>query len=47
MPRLTLTRAAWLAVADELAGPHRGAAPPDLQERVRALLRQVPADEPD
>ena len=47
MPRLTQTRAEWLAVADELAGPHRAAAPPGLEERVRALLREVPADWPD
>ena len=42
MPRLTHTRDEWMAVADELAAPHR-AAPPGLEERVRALLREVPA----
>ena len=47
MPRLTLTRAEWLAVAEALADLHRGGAPPGLEARVRALLRQVPADEPD
>lgn len=47
MPRLTHTRAEWLAVADELAGSHRAAAPPGLAERVRAMLREVPADWPD
>ena len=47
MPRLTHTRAEWLAVADELAGSHRAAAPPGLAERIRALLREVPTDWPD
>ena len=47
MPRLTHTRAEWMAVADELAAPHRAAAPPGLEERVRALLREVPAGWPD
>ncbi len=47
MPRLTQTRAEWLAVADELAGTRRAAAPPGLAERVRALLRGVPAGWPD
>ena len=47
MPRFTQTRAEWMAVADELAGPHRAAAPPGLEERVRALLRGVPAGWPD
>ena len=46
MPRLTHTRAEWLAVADELVAPHRPA-PPGLAERVRALLREVPAGWPD
>ena len=47
MPRLTLTRAEWLAVAEALADPHRGPAPPGLEERVCALLRGVPASRPD
>lgn len=47
MPRLTHTRDEWRAVADELAAPHRLAAPPGLEQRVRALLREVPADWPD
>ena len=47
MPRLTHTRAEWLAVADELAAPHRSAAPPGLEERVRTLLAKVPAGWPD
>ena len=46
MPRLTHTGAEWAAVAEELAAPHR-AAPPGLAERVRALLRAVPAGWPD
>ena len=44
---MTLARGEWLAVADELAGPHRAASPPGLEERVRALLRGVPSDWPD
>lgn len=47
MPRLTLIRAEWLAVADELAGAHRAAAPPGLEDRVRALLQRVPGGWPD
>ena len=47
MPRMTLSRAEWLAVADELAGPHHDAAPPGLAERVHALLPGVPGDWPD
>ena len=47
MVRLTLTRADWLAVAHELTAPHRASAPPGLIERVRALLREAPADWPD
>ena len=47
MPRLTHTRAEWMAVADELAAPHRATAPPGLEERVRALLGEVPAGWPD
>ena len=46
MPRLTHTRAEWLAIADELAAPHRGG-PPGVAERVLALLREVPAGWPD
>lgn len=53
MPRLTQTRAEWLAVADELAAANRADAapvpvvPPGLEERVRDLLRDVPADWPE
>ena len=47
MPRLTLTRAEWLAVANKLAEPRQTTAPPGVEERVRALLRQVPGDWPD
>ena len=47
MVRLTLTREDWLAVAHELTAPHRAPAPPGLIERVRALLREAPADWPD
>ena len=47
MVRLTLTRAEWLALAHELGAPHRTLAPPGLLERVRALLREAPAEWPD
>lgn len=53
MPRVTQTRAEWLAVADELAAaaqadaPAGSAVPPGLEERIRALLRDVPADWPE
>ena len=47
MPRLVYNHAEWVAIAHELAGAHRLAAPPGLVERVRDLLREAPADWPD
>jgi len=47
MPRLVHSHAEWVAIAHELAGPHRLAAPPGLVERVQDLLREAPGDWPD
>ena len=47
MVRLTHTRAEWVAIAHELEAPHGVAAPPGLADRLRALLREAPADWPD
>ncbi len=47
MPRLVYNHAEWVAIAHELAGAHRLAAPPGLVERVQDLLREAPGDWPD
>ena len=47
MPRIVLSRAAWEAVAHELAGMHTATAPPGLVERVRSLLAQAPPAWPE
>ena len=44
MPRITYSRAEWLAIAHELDAGHRDVAPPGLIERVRALLHETPAE---
>ena len=44
MPRLSHTYDEWRAIATELAAPGHDLAPPGLLERVRALLREAPAD---
>lgn len=47
MPRIVLSLADWQRVARELAASHNAAAPPGLQERVRALLEQAPHGWPE
>jgi hypothetical protein len=47
MPRITHSRAHWVAIARELAATDRDAAPPGLTERVAALLAATQAEWPD
>lgn len=47
MPRLTHSLAEWIAIGREVASPERGAVPPGLAERIRALVEQAPDGWPE
>jgi hypothetical protein len=44
MAHIVLTLAEWRAVAHELRGAHRAAAPAGLNERLQALFQEAPRD---